>query len=165
MDVRELEIREALATEAEIVTSVLHEAADWLARRGDPLWLPSEIEPTAIRSDVEAGCYLLAFAAGEAVGTARLTRDDPLFWPEAAAGEAGYLHRLAVRRAHAGGSVSLEMLRFAATRSRRWGASFLRLDCDAARPRLRAFYESFGFAFHSVRTVGPHTVARYEMQL
>jgi GNAT superfamily N-acetyltransferase len=132
-------------------------------QRGDPLWLPSEIESGDIRRDVESGLYLIALESGAGVGAARFTRDDPLFWPEAEAGEAGYVHRLAVRRSHAKRGVSAALLAQAGTLSKSFGARYLRLDCDAARPRLRAFYESFGFVFHSVATVGPHTVARYQL--
>jgi len=60
--------------ESPLVSSILQEAAEWLQQRGDPLWSLPEIEPDAISMDVDAGCYLLAFAGEEAVGTADLLR-------------------------------------------------------------------------------------------
>lgn len=158
-------VRPAHEGEAALVASVLQEAAEWLRQRGDPLWSASELEPSVISSDVGAGHYLLAFAAQQVVGAARLTLDDPLCWPEGVAGEAAYLHRLAVRRAHAGGTVSRAIINFCCARARALGCSSLRLDCDAGRRRLRSLYEGVGFVFHSERVIGPHTVARYEKRL
>jgi GNAT superfamily N-acetyltransferase len=144
---------------------VLGEAAEWLRRRGDPLWDPSEVAAEAIQAEVDSGDYLLAFVADQAAGTARISRDDPLFWPEAAPGEALYLHRLAVRRFYAGGPVSRAIVDWAASTALDQGRALLRLDCEAERTRLRALYESMGFAFHSERVVGPHTAARYQKSL
>jgi GNAT superfamily N-acetyltransferase len=158
-------VRPSRRGESPLVSSILLEAAEWLRERGDPLWSIPELEPDAISIDVDAGCYLLAFAGEEAVGTARLTRDDPLFWPDAVPGEAAYLHRLAVRRSQAGGSLSRIIVTWASAHARSLGCTYLRLDCDAARRRLRSMYEAMGFIFHSERVVGPYTVARYQKAL
>jgi GNAT superfamily N-acetyltransferase len=76
-----------------------------------------------------------------------------------------YVHRLAVRRAFAGATVSHALLRFAADEAKRRGCSALRLDCIASRPKLRAVYERFGFRYHSDHHAGPYHVARYELRL
>jgi hypothetical protein len=57
------------------------------------------------------------------------------------------------------------LLRWAARRAHAIGRSFLRLDCEASRPRLRAIYERFGFVHHSDRQVGPYFVSRYELDV
>jgi GNAT superfamily N-acetyltransferase len=158
-------VRPSRIGESPLVSSILQEAAEWLQQRGDPLWSLPEIEPDAISMDVDAGCYLLAFAGKEAVGTARLTPDDPLCWPDAMPGEAAYLHRLSVRRAQAGGTVSRIIMNWTCAHAQSRGYAYLRLDCEAARPRLRNLYESMGFTFHSERVVGPYTVARYQKAL
>jgi GNAT superfamily N-acetyltransferase len=158
-------VRRTCAGEAERVSSVLEEAAEWLRLRGDPLWSLADLGPARVRADVDAGCYVLAFLGARAVGTARLTREDPLFWPDAAPGEALYLHRLAVRREQAGGGVSHAILDWVADAARALGRVYLRLDCDAARPRLRRLYEERGFMFHSERVVGAFTVVRLQKDL
>jgi GNAT superfamily N-acetyltransferase len=118
--------------------------------------------PEAIAVDVAAGHYVLAIVETEVVGTARVTREDAECWPEAVPGVAVYVHRVAVRRAWAGRGLPGIVLGWCATHAEQLGCSYLRLDCDASRPKLRALYEGLGFGFHSERRVGQHTVARYE---
>ena len=159
----EVIVRRARPDEARHAISILLEAAAWLESRGEPLWLPDEIDTGSVRRDVELGHYVLAFAGADTAGTARITPTDQLFWPEAPAGEALYVHRLAVRRRHAGGHASRALLDFAVTEARAAGCRCVRLDTDAFRPRLRGVYETYGFVFRDERVVGPHTVARYEL--
>jgi GNAT superfamily N-acetyltransferase len=158
-------VRIAEPLEAPNIVDVLREAATWLEQRGVPLWAEAELDSGVISADVRTGQYAVALVAGHIVGAVRLTWDDALFWPDATAGEAGYVHRLAVRRVHAGGVVSRALLDWAAAEAATAGRRFLRLDCDARRVRLRALYERVGFNFRDERTVGPYFVARYEKTL
>lgn len=160
-----LELRQARPDEVALVSSLLGEAARWLEARGEALWQEDELAVDALSADVDQGHYYVAFAGAGAVGVLRLTADDPMFWPEMPPGEALYVHRLAVRRAAAGGETSRAMLSWAASEARRLGCGFLRLDCVASRPKLRAVYERFGFRYHSERQVGPYLVARYELPI
>lgn len=159
----ELEVRAAAFAEVALVSEILTEAALWLRERGMVLWAPHEVSASRVAPDVQAGFFFLAWSGRTAVGTMRLTPSDPVFWPEAAQGEALYLHRLAVRRAVAGGLVSSGMLRWAVGHAAACGARSLRLDCEASRSSLRRVYERFGFSFHSECSVGPFVVARYEL--
>ncbi len=156
------EIRVAAPREATVVSEILTEAASWIRALGDPLWAPEQLTVEQLAPDCEAGCFFLAWSERTAVGTMRLADSDPLFWPDAVAGDAVYLHRLAVRRIASGGEVSSALLGHAAQCALKRGARFLRLDCEVSRPRLRRVYERFGFAFHSERTVRGVHVARYE---
>lgn len=156
-------IRQAQCGDESAVSSILSEAAEWLHERGIPLWKEGELAPQHIAADVAAGLYYLAEVDGTPVGTLRFQLSDPECWPEDAPGEAAYVHRVAVRRAYAGGEISRQLLQWAVERARALGLQFLRLDCDRARPKLRAVYEKFGFNYHSDRQVGPYLVARYEL--
>jgi GNAT superfamily N-acetyltransferase len=158
-------LRTARADEVTLVSSILNEAAAWLEARGEPLWQENELATSALTPDVASGLYVLALSESEPVGVLRFTLEDPLFWPEAAPGEAAYVHRLAVRRAWAGGATSKSMLMWAASEAKRLGCAHLRLDCVASRRKLRAIYERFGFRYHSDHRVGPYLVARYELTL
>jgi GNAT superfamily N-acetyltransferase len=159
----ESEIRIAAPSEAKVVSEILTEAAEWLESRGIPLWSPEQLSVAAVSPEVQGGLFYLAWAGPVAVGTMRLTTSDPAFWPEAAPGEAIYLHRLAVRRAAAGGQVSSELLRWAASHAPAIGARYLRLDCETFRHSLRGVYERFGFQYHSERVVRRAVVARYQL--
>ncbi|MGB7159886.1 MAG: GNAT family N-acetyltransferase [Tepidisphaeraceae bacterium] len=83
------------------------------------MWREEEISVEAIRPDVAAGAFFLAWCGDEPVGTLKCLVEDPLFWPEAGGDEALYLHRLAVRRAHAGMGLSQAMLRWAVAQAQR----------------------------------------------
>jgi GNAT superfamily N-acetyltransferase len=161
----EAEVRLASPAEVAHVSEILSEAASWLDARGAPLWALEQVALAAIAPEVERGHFFLAWIGETAVGTMRLTTSDPVFWPEAAQGEALYLHRLAVRRSAAGGRVSSALLRWAARHGAALGARYLRLDCESSRARLRGVYERFGFQYHSERTVRRAHVARYQLSL
>lgn len=157
-----LDIRFAREADAALVSSLLVEAATWIASRGLPLWSIEELSLEAIAPDVAAGSFILASVGTEGVATARLTLDDPACWPDAVPGVAVYVHRVAVRRAWAGRGLAGMMLAWCDRHAERLGCGLVRLDCDAGRPKLRALYEELGFQYHSERNVGRHTVARYE---
>jgi len=127
-----------------------------------PLWRENELDAARIAAEVGAGLFFLAEMGDEPAGTVKFQLEDPIFWPEARQQDATYIHRLAVRRCYAGTGLSAAILRWALERTRALGRRYLRLDCDTARPRLRAIYESFGFRYHSNRQVGPYLVSRYE---
>lgn len=160
-----IKIRQALTRDTESVSSVLAEAAEWLRERGMRMWRDDELTPERISSDVAGGQYFLAECAGEAVGTIKFQLQDTLFWPDTPADEAAFVHRLAIRRAFSGGTLSTFLLEWAVERATGLGRRFLRLDCEASRPRLRAIYERFGFRHHSDRQVDPYFVSRYEYDL
>lgn len=151
--------------QTEIVSAILREAAARLRLAGMPMWRDEELRPDVVRPDVEAGRYVLASVHGEPGGVARLTTDDPRFWPESEPGAALYIHRLAVRRRFAGTGLSAAILEWCVNHARLEALPRVRLDCDAKRPMLRRFYETFGFRHHSDVTIGPYAVARYELRL
>jgi GNAT superfamily N-acetyltransferase len=158
----EIEIRQATPQDVQIVSDILKEAARWLEQMGMPLWRQGELEPERIAADVSAGLFFLAEYSGDPAGTMKFQLDDPVFWSDARPAEAAYVHRLAVRRPYAGAGLSTALLHWAVERTSALGRRYLRLDCDASRPRLRSVYERFGFRYHSDRQVGPYLVSRYE---
>lgn len=160
-----ISIRQARPTDEANVAAVLAEAAKWLIARNMSLWQHGELAADSITADVAAGLYYLAECDGVPAGTLRFQMSDPLFWPDVPQDEAVYIHRLAVCRQFAGGLVSQQLLQWAADRGAALGRKYLRLDCDAARGKLRAVYEKFGFRYHSDRQVGHYLVARYELPL
>jgi GNAT superfamily N-acetyltransferase len=129
------------------------------------MWVEGELEEEAVRAEAVAGMFVLAEVEGQAAGAMRFQLEDRLFWPDVDGADSAFVHRLAVRRDFAGQGVSTALLAWAVDRARAVGKRYLRLDCDADRARLRAFYERFGFRLHSHRQVGSYYVARYELQI
>ena len=160
-----VEIRQAMPPDAEVVADILSEAARWLEQSGASMWKARELDPALVAADVGAGLFFLAERSGEAAGTVKFQLEDPIFWPDAPQHDAAYVHRLAVRRRFSGTGLSSALLRWAVERTRGLRRRYLRLDCEASRPRLRAFYESFGFRYHSDRHVEPYHVSRYEFDV
>jgi GNAT superfamily N-acetyltransferase len=161
----QLAIRQATPDDTQLISDILLEAARWLRREGMPMWRDDELLPERLSEDVAAGSFFIGEIASEAVATIRFQCIDPAFWPDVPADESAFVHRIAVRRRLAGCGVSAALLRWAAERAQALGRRYLRLDCEASRPRLRAVYERFGFRHHSDRQVGPYFVSRYELLL
>jgi GNAT superfamily N-acetyltransferase len=161
----DIQFRQAESGDEDVVSAVLTEAAAWLEARGMGLWRASELTPAEILEDVSEGLFFLAEHDSQTVGTIKFQLSDVLFWPDVPRDDAAFIHRVAVRREFAGGTVSSALLSWAAQRTGSLGRPFLRLDCDAARPRLRAVYERFGFRHHSDRQVGPYLVARHQLDV
>src|SRR5271157_758563 len=157
-------IRQAMPQDAENVIGILGEAARWLEQRGMAMWRDDELLPGRTVADINAGLFFVAEWEGLAAGVVKFQLEDSLFWPDVPRSQSAFVHRLAVRRQFAGGGVSSALLRWAAERARSLGRDYLRLDCEASRPRLRAVYERFGFRHHSDRQVGPYLVSRYEFE-
>ena len=160
-----IEIRQARPDEVEIVAGILGEAARWLTDSGMTMWRDNELIPERIAEDVKAGLFFLACCDGTPAGTVKFQLEDRQFWPDVPEGESAFIHRLAVKREYSGMGVSTGIFKWSVERARGLGKLWLRLDCEAARPRLRAVYERFGFRHHSDRHVGPYFVSRYEYRV
>lgn len=158
-------IRLATPDDTEMVSFILQEAARWLEQTGKPMWRDSELLPSRIAEDVHAGLFFIAVLNTEPAGVIKFQLEDPLFWPDLPQTDSAFVHRLAVRRRFAGDGVSTALLTWAAESARALNKRYLRLDCEATRPKLRAVYERFGFRHHSDRQVGPYFVSRYEYDL
>jgi GNAT superfamily N-acetyltransferase len=80
------------------------------------------------------------------VATLQLQWSDPFFWGQADAdADAGYVHRLAVRRDHAGRGMGVRLLDWADEQVRARGRSWLRIDVVSGNLSLRRYYEAVGF--------------------
>jgi GNAT superfamily N-acetyltransferase len=158
-------IRQAGLEDLDGVSSVLLEAAQWLEQNGMALWLDSELAPDRIREEVEAGLFHVAEADGIIGGVIMFQLEDPEFWPDAVPGEAAYVHRLAVRRRFAGGQVSSLLLDWSREKTRLLGRTYLRMDTETPRFKLRAMYERYGFQYHSERNMGRFSVIRYQYRV
>ena len=75
---------------------IWREASQWLVDRGLPLWQPSIFDEQFIDDSLALGPIVAAWAGGELGGVALLHWTDEIWWPDRPAGEAGYIHKVAV---------------------------------------------------------------------
>ena len=158
-------VRQAMPPDAATVQDMFEEAARWVDALGVVMWDEGELDPGRMVREIAAGQFFIAEIDGDPAGAVRFQLEDQLFWPDLADDDSAFIHRLVVRRRYKGHGVSTALMQWAVSRARSIGKSYLRLDTDASRPKLRQLYEGFGFQFHSFRQVGAYYVARYEYPL
>jgi len=156
-----MKIRAARPDDVGVVLDVLGDAAAWLQARGIRQW-PERFDSDWVMPAIELGATWLAEVDGEIVGTLVVQWDDPIFWAGYRA-NAGYLHRLAVRRPGTGRGRAL--LRWAERHAVEAGKRFVRLDCVSWNEPLRAYYECAGYGHVGEVTVGEYTQSRYEKRV
>jgi GNAT superfamily N-acetyltransferase len=140
-------VRAASVDDVENVLDLLAQAAAWTAVRGYPNW-PPRFSPRFIASSARNGELFVAEFDGAVNATLTLQWHDPRFWgdlPAVADGDAGYVHRLAVRRSRAGHGLGYRLLDWADLQVRANGGSWLRLDVVTENGPLRRYYEAAGF--------------------
>lgn len=144
----------------------MREAARWLEARGDKLWDANELRDEDIALRARRGELVIGSDDEVAVACFYLQNEDRVFWPLDDPGEALYVHRLAVRRGHAGRGWCGRLLDWAAGEARDRGCAWLRLDTEL-RPRLISLYELSGFARVDVVPIvlGGHRVIRFERRV
>jgi GNAT superfamily N-acetyltransferase len=157
------EVRAVDAGEIDLSVDILEEAAVWGGSDGRTTWpLGWFLDPTGpgrarLHKDVASGSLYIVWLYGTSAATFALLDADPMLWP-AAADDALYLHRFAVRRSAAG--VGRRAIAWMVDEVRRRGRSYLRLDCREDNPGIRSYYERCGFT-----AVGETTTDRLRLSL
>jgi ribosomal protein S18 acetylase RimI-like enzyme len=163
-----LAIAPACAGDLPMVLEILDEAARWLLARGIHQW-ESPAPPSVaeqFRGFIARGLVYLArdSASGEVVATFRIAWADDGLWQDDGAA-AGYLYALAVRPAHIGQGIGVEIVEWLKELFRERGRTWLRLDCIASNRRLRGWYEALGFEYRAGVFAGDYVLALYELKL
>jgi len=138
-------IRRAGPRAAADAVSILREAAQHFAKRGIYVWTGDELRDDDFIAAASAGELYLGYTGAQAVATMLLQPADLLYWPEAAAGSALYIHKVAVRRAAAGRGWLERLIDHAVSEAVARGLPFLRLD-TLEGATLRSLYEGLGFS-------------------
>lgn len=146
-----------------VAAEIMREAARWTAQRGEPLWELESLSDANLAKRCQPHEIFVGELAGEPVVAALIQDRDPDVWPDD--GQALIIHKLAVRRAHAGLGYPSRLLAFAEQHARSRGMKWLRLDTDATRPKLHQFYERAGFKHIGFKTLGRYHLALYEKSL
>ena len=164
----DVSVRYAKADDAFGVSAILQEAADHQRQVGSPAWDDAATSATFVSQLIVHGECVVASVNNELVGAMALQWRDEVFWADRDDDAAGYLHRIAVRRAFGGGRITVPLVAYAARETMKRGRNVLRLDC-APLPRLMAVYVRLGFKhvdFCALPKLGPgYRVARFERRL
>jgi GNAT superfamily N-acetyltransferase len=142
------------------VATLLDEATVWVGERGYEQW-PLPFPRDELEAAVERGEVYVAELDGEVVATVTLLWDDRTYWGERPP-DAAYVHKLAVRRACAGRRLGSAIVEWADATAAAAGRAFLRLDCLADNPAIRAYYEQLGFEHRGDLVVANRNMSIYE---
>jgi hypothetical protein len=133
-------VRRAQPDELDQVIDILAECSAWLIAQGIVQW-PDRFSPADLVPDLEDGDLYVVPDGSSLVATVTLQWTDRMFW--GARGDAGFVHRLGVRRSHAG--IGGSIMEWASTEVPSRGRYYLCLDCLCTNVRLRQYYEELGF--------------------
>ena len=127
------------------VLEILEEASRWLSSKGlETQWLPGPAFRQTIKDNIDRGEVYVVKDVKGTVGTATLQWSDKKFWGDVPP-DAGYIHKLAIARSHAGQRLALRLLRWAEAKARAEGKRYLRLDCLASNKTFLEYYEKTEF--------------------
>ncbi len=155
-----LVVAQAQPDDLEAALAIDTSAYEWRASIGFPGGVAPRPLTEIFAASIARGEMYLGRRDGVPAGKLSLQWQDAL-WRDMP-GRAGYVHGLATHRDFAGQGVGRALLGWAERKVADAGGEYLRLDCDAENPKLRAYYEGVGFAHRGDVTL-PHRIAsRYE---
>jgi GNAT superfamily N-acetyltransferase len=149
IQIRPAAIRPAEPGDLDAVAQLLSDAAAWTAAIGLPNW-PSPFPREVVTRGVADQTLHVAEHDGSIVATVNLQWSDAMFWGERPP-DAGYVHRLVVRRDRTGAGLGATVLDWASEQVRAAGRDCLRLDVSADNLPLSSYYERLGFAYRGDR--------------
>lgn len=161
----EVRIIQAQKGDIDGVLEILEEASRWLSSKGlETQWRPSPTFRKTITDNIDRGEVYVLKDVEETVGTITLQWSDKKFWGDLPP-DAGYIHKLAIKRSHSGQRLGLRLLQWAEDKARAERKRSLRLDCIASKKTIREYYQKAGFV-HVRNTEAPGWKASlYEKKL
>ncbi len=148
-----------------LASDFLLETVERCRRQQIPLWTHEQVCVAALKQNYHSQSLHLLRYRDVWVGCVFISFDSDVFWPDIDTNSSVFFHKLAISDAYHGqglGQKALAALGNLAKHSqRRW----LRCDCHGARPRLRAFYQAFGFDLVDRKPRLGFDVARYQMRI
>ncbi len=125
--------------------AIVREVGQWLADSGRELWQVDTLTPENLFDEYTQGnCYVM-YADAVPAATFILQWKDPLYFADVPDNTAGFIHKLAIRRAFAGQNLFVPMLNFCREECLKRNIHQIQLETDATRPPLMRFYERHGF--------------------
>lgn len=159
----EFEICLADTDDAQLVRSLLVEAANWMASVGIKQWNPEQFTEQEIASYFAKREIYLVVGPHEPVGLFTLQLSDPDYWGPLNEEGYSYLHRLTVRPSYRGHALGRDFIYWAAKRSRKLGRKGLRFDCWSENPKLNPYYRELGMETRGRGALNGREYILYEM--
>lgn len=156
-----IDFKPALPEDLPLVMEILTEAAAWLQNKGIDQWpSPPPVHwRQRMAQKIERGEMVILGIVNNRFGIVGLSWTDP-YWPDD--GQAGYVHRMAIRSDRHGQNLGGLILFWARQQVIQQGRRFMRLDCAAGNGRLRQYYEAHGFLYRGQVTDHDYVAALYE---
>lgn len=136
------------ATTGEIdeAVAIIQEVTQWCIDSGRPMWPLSAASRNVMLQTLVAENFVVGKVNGTPACAMTLTWYDPEYWPKAIPNEAGYIHKVCVRRKFAGMNLPAKMCEYASQLCRERKINYLRLDTYSHSNHLRGMYRKLGFA-------------------
>lgn len=132
-------------TTADEFLNILREVGQWLVDSGQEMWEVDTLTSENLTDDYTRGnCYVM-YADNIPASAFILQWKDPLYYADVPDNTAGFIHKVAIRRAFAGQGLFAPMLDFCQAECLKRGIHEIQLETDATRPALMQFYERQGF--------------------
>ena len=131
--------------EVEKSIDVMKEVAGWGRSVGLNVWKDEYLTREKLMSNADEDEFCLGQVNGDDACCMILQWSDTFFWPKAKENEAGYLHKLCVRRQYSGLGLSKKMVEFAVEECKKRNVPYLRLDTGWNNKKLCSLYKSLGF--------------------
>ena len=145
--------------------SIMKEAALWIESKSQALWDTADLKENILLKDLTADNFYVGYLEDEPIVTMILKFYDPEFWDTICPNESGFIHKLSITREYAGKGYVAKMIEHAQMICVQKGITYLRLDCDANRPKLCRVYEKLGFKKVGRKVINNYDTAFYELSL
>lgn len=134
-----------LAGDVDTAIDIMKEVAAWGRSIGLNVWKDEHLTRERLMINVQKDDFYVGKISGDNACSMILQWCDTFFWPDSKETEAGYVHKLCVRRKYAGVGLSGKMIEYATEECKRRNIKYLRLDTGWTNEKLCSLYKSLGF--------------------
>lgn len=134
-----------LKGEVETAISIMKEVAKWGRSAGLNVWKDEYLTREKLMVNVNEDDFYIGQVNGNNACCMIIQWSDSFFWPNSNENEAGYIHKLCVRRNYAGMGLSKQMVETAIEECKKRSVTYLRLDTGWTNKNLCDLYKSLGF--------------------
>lgn len=131
--------------EVEDAIKIMREVASWGRSVGLNVWKDEVLTREKLLKNANEDDFCIGQVLGNNACCMILQWEDTLFWPNAKKNEAGYVHKLCVKRNYASQGIPGKLVEFAIEECKKRNIKYLRLDTGLTKTKLCNLYISLGF--------------------